>query len=275
MGDPGTVGQYLIDQLYAHGVAHVFGVPGDYVLGFFDQLTRSKIRVINTCDEQGAGFAADGYARVRGLGAVCVTYCVGGLKTANATAEAFAEKSPLIVISGAPGIRERRKHALLHHMVRDFETQRQVYEQLTVASTVLDDPLTAQDEIDRVIHAALRYKRPVYIELPRDMVLTPGISHHTHPPVVERSDPASLREALQEAVAMITAASRPVILACAEIHRFNLQSALVALARQTGIPVASTILGKSVIAEHLPFSLGVYEGATGHESVREYVEASD
>ena len=73
MGETGTIGQYLIDQLYAHGVEHVFGLPGDYVLGFFDQLTRSKIRVINTCDEQGAGYAADGYARVRGLGAVCVT----------------------------------------------------------------------------------------------------------------------------------------------------------------------------------------------------------
>lgn len=275
MGEPGTIGQYLIDQLYAHGVEHVFGLPGDYVLGFFDQLTRSKIRVVNTCDEQGAGYAADGYARVRGLGAVCVTYCVGGLKTANTTAEAFAEKSPVIVISGAPGIRERRKHTLLHHMVRDFDTQRKVYEQLTVASAVLDDTHTAQGEIDRVIHAALRYKRPVYIELPRDMVPAQGVPRHTHPEVVDRSDPRALEEALREAAMMINAASRPVILACAEIHRFNLQNDLVALASKAGIPVASTILGKSVIAENLPCYLGVYEGATGLESVREYVEASD
>jgi indolepyruvate decarboxylase len=275
MAEPGTIGQYLIDQLYAHGVEHIFGVPGDYILGFFEQLTRSKIRVITTCDEQGAGYAADGYARVRGLGAVCVTYCVGGLKTANPTAEAFAEKSPVIVISGAPGIRERRKHALLHHMVRDFETQRKVYEQLTVASTVLDDPQTAQGEIDRVIHAALRYKRPAYIELPRDMVLAEGMSRHQHPPAVDHSEPAALHEALREAVAMINAASMPVILACAEIHRFNLQTDLMALAAKTGIPVAATILGKSVIAENLPGYLGVYEGATGLEPVRDYVEASD
>ena len=73
---------------------------------------------VNTCDEQGAGFAADAYARVRGLGAVCVTYCVGGLKVANTTAEAFAEKSPVVVISGAPGMREREKNPLLHHKVR-------------------------------------------------------------------------------------------------------------------------------------------------------------
>jgi len=113
-----AIGEYLIQQLYAHGVRHVFGIPGDYVLGFYGQLERSKLRLINTCDEQGAGFAADAYARVRGLGAVCITYCVGGLKVANSTAEAFAEKSPVVVISGAPGIKDRDKNPLLHHKVR-------------------------------------------------------------------------------------------------------------------------------------------------------------
>src|SRR5438876_49618 len=174
-----SIGEYLIQRLYAHGVRHVFGIPGDYVLGFYDLLSRSKLRLINTCDEQGAGFAADAYARVRGLGAVCVTYCVGGLKVANTTAEAFAEKSPVVVISGAPGIRERDKNPLLHHKVREFDTQKKVFEQLTVASTILSDPQTALQEIDGVLHAAQRYKRRVYIELPRDLVAVPGIPHHT------------------------------------------------------------------------------------------------
>src|SRR5438309_9766880 len=174
-----SIGEYLIQRLYDHGVRHVFGIPGDYVLGFYDQLSKSKLRIVSTGDEQGAGFAADAYARVRGLGVVCVTYCVGGLKVANTTAEAFAEKSPVVVISGAPGVREREKNPLLHHKVREFDTQARVFKQLTVASTVLTDPQTAFQEIDRVLHAALRYKRPVYIELPRDLVLTPGIPHHT------------------------------------------------------------------------------------------------
>src|SRR5262245_45271843 len=169
-----SIGEYLIQRLDAHGVRHIFGIPGDYVLGFYEQLQRSKLRLVNTCDEQGAGFAADAYARVRGLGAVCVTYCVGGLKVANTTAEAFAEKSPVVVISGAPGMAEREKNPLLHHKVREFDTQADVFKQLTVASTVLSDPQTAFQEIDRVLHAALRYKRPVYIELPRDMVAVPG-----------------------------------------------------------------------------------------------------
>src|SRR5438045_7754658 len=106
-------------------------------------LQKSKLQVVNTCDEQGAGFAADAYARVRGLGVVCVTYCVGGLKVANTTAEAFAEKSPVVIISGAPGVREREKNPLLHHKVRDFDTKAKVYNELTVASAVLSDQKSA------------------------------------------------------------------------------------------------------------------------------------
>jgi indolepyruvate decarboxylase len=270
-----TIGGYLIQQLHAHGVRHVFGIPGDYVLGFYDLLSRSRLKLINTCDEQGAGFAADAYARVKGLGAVCVTYCVGGLKVANTTAEAFAEKSPVVVISGAPGMKEREKNPLLHHKVRDFDTQKKVFEQLTIASTVLSDSQTAFQEIDRVLHAALRYKRPVYIELPRDMVSVPGLPHHRPPELHEASNPKALRAALAEAAEMINAARQPVILADVEVHRFGLQSELLKLAQRTNFPVAATILGKSVIGEQHPFYLGVYEGAMGRDDVRRYVEASD
>src|SRR5215831_15050485 len=218
-----SIGEYLIQRLYAHGVRHVFGIPGDYVLGFYDLLFKSKLRLINTCDEQGAGFAADAYARVRGLGAVCITYCVGGLKVANSTAGAFAEKSPVVVISGAPGMKEREKNPLLHHKVREFDTQKKVFDQLTVASTVLSDPQTAFQEIDRVLHAALRYKRPVYIELPRDMVNVPGNPSYKPVEIHERSDPRSLRAALTEAQEMISTSRQPVILADVEVHRFGLQ----------------------------------------------------
>jgi indolepyruvate decarboxylase len=269
------IGEYLIERLHAHGVRHVFGVPGDYVLGFYDQLVRSPLRVVNTCDEQGAGFAADAYARVNGLGAVCVTYCVGGLKIANTTAEAFAEKSAVVVISGAPGMRERHRNPLLHHKVRDFDSQKKVFEQLTVASTVLTQPETALQEIDRVLNAALRYQRPVYVELPRDLVQARGMPYHTPAEPEEPSDPEPLREALAEAIAMIDAAERPVILADAEIHRFKLQDHLLRLVERTHIPVAATLLGKSVVGEQHPWYLGVYEGAMGRAEVTEYVESSD
>jgi TPP-dependent 2-oxoacid decarboxylase len=270
-----SIGEYLIQRLHDHGVRHVFGIPGDYVLGFYDQLAKSKLKTITTCDEQGAGFAADAYARMRGLGAVCITYCVGGLKVANTTAEAFAEKSPVVVISGAPGIKEREKNPLLHHKVREFDTQKKVFDQLTVASTVLTDTQTAFQEIDRVLHAAVRYKRPVYIELPRDLVSVPGIRHHHPDEHHETSDLRTLQAALEEAVEMINAAEKPVLLADVEVHRFGLQDVVVKLAKRTNIPVVSTLLGKSVIGEQHPFYLGVYEGAMGREDVRQIVETSD
>ena len=270
-----VIGEYLIQRLYAHGVRHVFGIPGDYVLGFYDQLKSSRIKIVTTCDEQGAGFAADAYARVAGLGVACITYCVGGLKVVNSVAGAFAEKSPVVVISGAPGMREREKNPLLHHKVREFDTQKRVFEQITVASAVLSDPETALAEIDRVLHAALRYKRPVYLELPRDLVAVPGLAHHRTPEIHEASDPLVLQEALAEAAGMINSAKQPVVLADVELHRFGLQDELLKFIERTNIPVAATILGKSVISEQHPLYLGLYEGAMGREEVRAYVESSD
>src|SRR3989442_12686369 len=115
-----SIGEYLIQRLNAQGVRHVFGIPGDYVLGFYEQLLQSPIRIVNTCDEQGAGFAADAYARVRGLCAVCITYCVCALKEANSPTESFAENSRVVVISADPGMKGRVQNPLLRHKFRVF-----------------------------------------------------------------------------------------------------------------------------------------------------------
>jgi TPP-dependent 2-oxoacid decarboxylase len=282
-----NVGNYLIQRLYDHDVRHIFGVPGDFVLGFYQELIQSnKLKVINTCDEQGAAFAADAYARINGLGVVCVTYCVGGLKIVNATAQAFAEKSPVVVISGAPGIKERRKNPLLHHKVRDFDTQQKIFEHITVDSVLVDNPRTAAKDIDRVLSSATRYKRPVYIELPRDKVSIPIYQEQYVDPSTTYSKTAkieegcetdmdSMQEALAEATAMINSSKQPVIIAGVEIHRFGLQDKLLRLTYKTNIPIVATVLSKSVISEDHPSYLGVYEGAMGYQSVREYVESSD
>jgi indolepyruvate decarboxylase len=268
------IGDYLIQRLQALGVNHVFGVPGDYALGFFDLVENSELQLVNTCDEQGAGFAADAYARLRGLGVVCVTYCVGGLKIANTTAGAFAERSPVVVISGGPGTNERSRDAMLHHMVRTFDTQHLVFQQLTVASTVLSDPDTALLEIDRVLMAALRFKQPVYIELPRDRVLTPARSFHR---VWEEtdSDPEAVEAAVGEAVERLRGARQPVILAGELLHRFGLQEELFDLLDRTNIPFAATLLSKSVVEEDHPRYLGVYAGGMSRDEVRAYIESSD
>jgi TPP-dependent 2-oxoacid decarboxylase len=269
------IGDYLIKRLLDLGVRHVFGIPGDYVLGFDKKLSDSELEFVTTCDEQGAGFAADAYARLNGLGAVCITYCVGGLKVANTTAQAYAEKSPVVVISGSPGIKERHKNPLLHHMVKDFDTQLKVFEELTVAHAVIDDPRAACDEIDRVLSACVRYKRPVYIELPRDMVSVPIEAGRRLPEKDVASDPNALREALGEAIEIINQAAKPVIIAGVEIQRFRLKDQLVKFLEKSNIPVASTILSKSVVDECSLLYMGVYEGAMGQEAVREYVESSD
>ena len=270
-----TIGSYLIDRLHAMGVDHVFGIPGDYILTLYKMLDESPIEVVGMTREDSAGFAADAYARIKGLGCVCVTYCVGGLSSCNSVAGAYAEKSPVVVLSGSPGMSERDRNPLLHHKVKDFSTQFEVYEKITVASAVLDDPLTAFHEIDRVLAAAVRYKRPVYLEVPRDLVTAPQVIPHRPPAGLPPSDPDALREAIDEASSLLMAAKRPMILADVEVHRFGLQDDLIALAEDAGLPIASTILGKSVIPEGHPLFVGVYEGAMGRAEVAECVEDAD
>lgn len=274
-GHQQTIGGYLIQRLQDYGIEHVFGIPGDFVLGFYSLLDQSPIQVVGTTREDNAGFAADAYARVHGMGAVCVTYSVGGLSMCNSIAGAYAEKSPVIVISGAPGVDERRNNPLLHHRVRDFNTQREVFEKITVANAALDDPLTAFREIDRCLAAADRYKRPVYLELPRDRVQAKCL--YPLLPFKERvdSDKGALQEAVAEASVLINSCDRPVIIAGVEMHRFGLGDEVVKLAEKNSIPMCATLLGKSVVSEKHPLYLGIYEGAMCRESLRKYVEESD
>jgi indolepyruvate decarboxylase len=204
-----------------------------------------------------------------------VTYCVGGLSLCNSIAGAFAEKSPVVVISGAPGIDERVNDPLLHHRVKDFSTQREVFEKITIAAASLDDPLTAFREIDRCLEAATRFKRPVYLEIPRDRVDAPALYRHLPLEDELTSNPDALRAALVEAEERIKAASQPVILAGVEIHRFGLREHVLKLAEDHNIPMAATLLGKSVVSERHPLYLGVYEGAMGRKEVTQYVESSD
>ncbi len=272
---PQTIGSYLIDRMLALGVRDIFGIPGDFILGFYGLLEESPIRVIGTCNELNAGYAADAYARVNGIGAVCVTYNVGGLSLVNAVAGAYAEKSPVIVISGAPGMAERHGDPLLHHRVGPFSTQREVFEKITVAASALEDPLIAFREVDRCLDAVANYKRPVFIEIPRDRVDVSAASLHKPSKSTPASDKAALKEALNEAVELISKAQQPVILAGVETHRFGMHEQLLSLAERHKIPICSTLLSKSVVSERHPLYLGVYEGAMGRDEVRRYVEGSD
>ncbi|HBR48999.1 MAG TPA: preprotein translocase subunit Tim44 [Nitrospira sp.] len=276
MGHKPTIGSAVLDRLHHLGVRHIFGIPGDYVLSLYQLIEASPIKHVGTTREDCAGFAADAYARINGIGAVCVTYCVGGLNTVNAIACAYAERSPVVLLTGSPGLSERTRTPYLHHMVRDFGTQREVFERMTVAAVTLDDPLTAEREMDRAFAALLRYRRPIYIEIPRDMVHCP-LTGGMRPMCIEDtpSDPAALEEALSEVRIMLASAKRPAMLVGAEVGRFGLQDDLTRLVEQLNIPIASTLLGKSIIREDHPLYVGVYGGLIAREDVQQFINDSD
>lgn len=271
-----TVGRYLIERLIDAGLKHLFGVPGDYVLDFMDRVVASDLELIGNCNELNAGYAADAYARLNGIGGICVTYGVGGLSAINAASGAYAERVPVVFISGAPTSAQRLAHLHMHHLVTTYDMQWDVYRKVTVDSAQLTNPVTAPDEIDRVLANCLIEKLPVYIEIPVDMVDAPCRAPSPMSFNRERvSDSRSLDECVKETVALIHSAETPTILAGVEVHRFGLADRLLALVEKSGIPFATTIDGKSVLPERHPSFMGVYMGALSRDAVKSRVENSD
>lgn len=271
-----TVGGYLIRRLEQAGLKHIFGVPGDYTLTFFDRLEKSRIKIIGTCNELNAGYAADAYARINGLAAVCVTYDVGGLSLLNAVVGSFAERLPVIVISGGPKTTERPHHHLLHHTIGDMNLQYRIYEKATAASVILMDPEKAPAQIDAAFEACIRLKRPVYIEIPLDMVEAPcagpgPFKADTQIP----SDKESLAESADEASKILKDAKSPLILAGVEAHRLHIEKDLQAFIDHTGYPFAVSLLGKSVLPEYHPQFVGVYGGVASRYEARLAAEKAD
>ncbi|HVZ06035.1 alpha-keto acid decarboxylase family protein [Hyphomicrobium sp.] len=271
-----TVASFLTQRLKQIGLRHAFGVPGDYVLTFMDRLIASGIEFVGTCNELNAGYAADAYARINGVGCVCVTWGVGGFSAMNAVAGAYAEQVPVVVLVGSPRTMQRRSSMLLHHGVGDFTTMQQAYSHITVASVLLDDAAEAPQRIDQALARCMAEKRPIMIEIPVDMVdrscQTPG---PFAPPSRPPSDPEALHEALDEVMGLLSSASRAVILGGAELHRYGLMQDFYRLVEASALPVATTLLGKTVISENHPQAIGVYEGGTSRKEIRDIVENSD
>lgn len=273
-----SLAEFLLERLENVGLKHVFGVAGDYILPFFAKLSNSKkIELINNVDEAGAGFAADAYGRANGIACVCVTYNVGALKLCNPIACAFAEKSPVIVISGAPGVSERGDIPL-HHMVGTFDCQREMFKKITCAQAFLENPTMAAYEIDKAFEMLKYKKQPIYIELPRDISMQ-SINYDVYtlgtpkPPI---SDVNNLEDGLKEVAKMIEDSKNPIILAGVEIARYKLGRELTKFAERHNIPMATTLLSKSVINEMHPLYVGVYAGSNSSKShVKDMVENSD
>src|SRR4029077_1559417 len=208
--------EYLFHRLRELGVGHTFGIPGDFVLPVYAVQEAVGMPTIVCAHEPGVGFAADAYARFRGLGVALVTYGPGALNTLNPIACAYAEQSPVLVISGGPEVALRRTELHLHHVIKTFESQLQIYREVTVDAAILDDPETAPATIDRVLRQVVESKRPGYLEIPRDRVAAP-VADPVGPISRERGGEA--REALSDAIdevvaeigAMLSAARRPAL----------------------------------------------------------------
>ena len=155
-----TIPEFLIRRFHELGVHEGFGIVGDFALKLFDRLSHHGFPILVTTDEQGSAFAAEAYGRVRGLGVCAVTYSVGGFKVVNATAGAWAENVPLLILGGSPGLAERKGDPLIHHKVKNFDTQLDVFRDITIAQAVLTNSLTAAQEIDRVLSEMIAQQRP-------------------------------------------------------------------------------------------------------------------
>ena len=270
-----NLAESLLTALRDHGAGQVFGIPGDFVLAFFKVVEESGILPLYTLShEPSVGFAADASARFAGApGVAAVTYGAGALNMVNPVAAAYAEKSPLVVISGAPGQREGRGGLLLHHQVKRLDSQYALYREITCDQASLHDPTTAPAEIARVLQSCLTQSRPVYLELPRDVVFEAcrPVARLPEPAF----DPGAVAACADEVMERLARAERPVMMVGVEVRRFGLERRVAELARRLHVPVVTSFMGRGLLAGTDVPVIGTYLGLTAHPEVGRPVEESD
>ena len=216
--NPVKVGEYIFTRLHQLGIRSVFGVPGDYNLRLLDFVEPAELHWVGNCNELNAAYAADGYARINGIGALVTTFGVGELSAINGVAGAYAEKAPIIHIIGTPSRKLQSTRSKMHHTFADGEYRRfaAAHANVTIAQANVTDPSIAPNEIERVLEEALFHQRPVYLEIPDDMVdaTISGVNLHRKPrlglpmPPVSEEESTTVNSVLQR----LHSARRPVIL---------------------------------------------------------------
>lgn len=273
-----TVSDYLLARLNELGVQHIFGVPGDYNLGFLTKINHDpNIQWVGSCNELNAAYAADGYARIKGAGAIVTTFGVGELSALNGIAGSYAEYVPTVMIVGAPALTTQARKTFVHHTLGtgDFKVFANMYKEVTVAQAFLNAN-NATAEIDKVLELCWLKKRPVYISLPADVihVKVPRPQkplNLTYPP----SNLEAVHECVNAIISLLHEAKNPIVLADLCAIRHPMQGYLEKLLDITGIPFATMNLGKGIINESHPQYLGIYNGDLSCEGVQERVESSD
>ena len=273
-----SIGDFLLRRLEEAGIRHIFGVPGDYNLELLQQLQDAgTLEWIGTTGELNASFAADGYARLNGLGALLVTNGVGALSAINGVGGCYSEHVPVICIAGSIPLRSMDRSLGMHHTMADGKWDHflDAYGHVTAAHARLT-PRNAATEIDRLIVTAWREKLPVYMELPSDIAYL-DIEVPASPLVLadSPSDPERLRSCISAIAERLIAATSPAILVDADADRFGVAPDLMALAEKMQAPVAVMNTAKAVIDETFPNYVGIYMGHASEPQVREAIETSD
>lgn len=267
---------YLIDALNQKGCKEIFGIPGDFALDFFEVIEKSrKLKIYSLSHEPALAFAADGFSRVKNrISSVGLTFGAGGFNALNSVACAYAERSPLVILSGAPGVNERNQGLLLHHQTKSLASQRKVFQEVTAYATCLDDPLTASLEIQKALDICTEKSRPVYIEIPRDQV-------HSKIPISPwkkfkpQHDFSSCQEAILEIKKLLQKSKRPTLMIGLEVHRYKLQKEIIDLAEHLKLPVVTSFMARCTFPVGHPLYRGVYLGEAGDNHIKNLVEKSD
>ncbi len=271
-----TVGDYLLDQLKRIGVSRFYGIPGDMIIKFFKLIEDDKnVQLCTFSHEPAVGFAAIAEARATRKPAVSVvTYGAGALNMMNSVACAYAEKTPLIVISGGPAISARANDFFVHHTVKSCTSQLNAYSEITTEAVILDSAKTAPRKISKALNACQELMLPAYIELPADVVNQEAILAEK-PALASPADQNSLQEAAEAIIERISQAKKPVIMAGVESDRFNLKDQIMRLAQKLNLPVVSTLLARDLIPSEEPNFFGTYLGTAGNPAAGKLVSESD
>ena len=269
-----TVSGYLAERLRQNGVAHLFGVPGDFNLRLIDGLLAGgQQRWVGSANELNAGYAADAYARRRGLAAVVTTYGVGELSCLNAIAGSYAEQVPVVQVTGAPPTDAAGK--LLHHTLTDGDLGHfaRAYREVTGAAEVLTHERAAE-QIDAVLATALETCRPVYLSVPVDVADALVDADRLATPVRrEHVDAVALASFANAARNLLKAKDGQVtVIAGHEVERRGATREFRALVEAGPLPFVTLVSSKGCLDEDHPCFAGVYWGDLGVKSARRAVD---
>jgi indolepyruvate decarboxylase len=274
-----TIGGYLAQRLIDLGITDYFAIPGDYNLVLLDEVLKYReLKMVNCCNELNAGYAADGYARIKGVSALFVTFSVGGLSAINAVAGAYAENQSIIVVSGGPNTNSIQDAEILHHTLanEDHLFALDIFSRVTAHAVRIHKPENAAMQIDQAIAIAIREKKPVYIEIACNIANHPvSIPTKRAFDATKKSDSSSLEAAVNAASQLLNNATKPTLVLGSKARPCRALQAVSKLSQHTGYALAAMPDAKGFVSEQHPNFIGIYWGSVSSPGCAEIIDSSD